>query len=506
MPAHQNREDFSKIRSWMFPIYSHELIKLIPMGLLMILISFNFWILHISKDTLVITAKHSGAEVISFLKLPVFLFSILFIMGFTWASNLFKQRAIFYGIITFFIVFFLVFKFVLYPYQDSLNMFTSEELFSLKARYPSLRWLFPVLCYWGYSLFYIISELWGAVVLSLLFWQFSNQITTVEQSRRFYMLFGMFNGLGTILLGVFVYYYQPGAGLAGAYAMKLDHLILIFSFVSLLIMGIYFWVNKYAVKDKMHYHPDKGTPDAQHEIKLSFVESFRYILTSKYVGYIAIISIAYNISINFVEVTWKSQIEKMYPDPSQMESYFSLITIYIGILTCAIGFFGAGFIRRFSWKTSALVTPVAMLVAGSLFYWVTLKGESLYWLTQLICMSPVAFSVWIGQIHNLTSRSCKYSFFAATREMAFIPLDAELKVKGKAAVDVLSGRVGKFGASLIQSVLLSLSALSTQTTIAPFLMVASLLVIVVWMWSINRLNKEFLNVAYGSTTAEQLKK
>ncbi len=506
MPPHQSSDNFSKLRSWMFPIYPHELIKLIPMGLLMVLISFNFWILHISKDTLVITAKHSGAEVINFLKLPVFLISILFVIAFTWASNCFKQRTIFYAIITFFILFFLGFKFIIYPYQDTLNLFSPDEIFALQTQYPWLRWLFPVLGYWGYSLFYIISELWGAVVLSMLFWQFANQITTVEQSRRFYMLFGMFNGLGTILLGIFVYFYHPEQlDSANAYATKLDHLILIFAVVSVLIIGIYYWINKYAVTDKMHYHPDHGKPDKQHEIKLSFVESFRYILTSKYVGYIAIISISYNIAINFVEVTWKSQIEKLYPDPAHMESYFSLITIYIGILTCAIGVLGAGFIRRFSWRASALVTPLAMFVTGGAFYWITLTMDNAMWLAHLVCMSPLVLSVWVGQIHNLTSRSCKYSFFAATREMAFIPLDAELKVKGKAAVDVLSGRVGKFGASLVQSVLLSFVGLGTQASIAPFLLGASVLVIAVWIWAIKRLNKEFLNVAYGSTTAEPLK-
>lgn len=506
MSSTESYENFSKLRSWMFPIYTHELIKIIPMGLLMVLISFNFWVLHISKDTLIITAKHSGAEVINFLKLPVFLISILFVIGFTWASNMFRQRTIFYSIISAFIVFFLFFKFVLYPYQDSLNLFSPDEIVVLKEKHPWFRWVFPVIGYWGYSLFYIISELWGSVVLSLLFWQFSNQITTVEQSRRFYMLFGMFNGLGTILLGMFVYYYHPTAAIGQSiYSTKLNHLVMIFVLVSILIMVIYYWINKYAVNEKVRYHPDKGKPDKEHEIKLSFVESFRYILTSKYVGYIAIISIAYNVAINFVEVTWKSQIGKMYPDPAEMESYFSLITVYIGILTCAIGFFGAGFIRRFSWKTSSLVTPIVMLVTGGLFYWATLQGENWRWLPHLIGMSPIALAVWVGQIHNLSSRSCKYSFFAATREMAFIPLDAELKVKGKAAVDVLSGRVGKFGASLVQSILLSFSTLGTQSDIASFLMVASILVIAIWVWSIHFLNKEFLNIAYGSATAEPQK-
>ena len=87
--------------------------------------------------------------------------------------------------------------------------------------------------------------------------------------------------------------------------------------------------------------------------------------------------------------------------------------------------------------------------------------------------------------------------------MAFVPLDAELKVKGKAAVDILSGRVGKFGGSLIQSVLLSIPYLGTQALIAPYLLGICLIVFFIWIFSITALNKEFLKVAYGSSTTPE---
>jgi AAA family ATP:ADP antiporter len=503
MDINAPRDSFSTLRSWMFPVYRNELKKVLPLGLMMVLISFNFWLLHISKDTLVISAEHSGAEIINFLKIPIFVVSIFLVMIFTWISNRLQQKTIFFIIVSVFLAFFLFFNYIIYPNKDAFHLMSPDQISSLKIEYPWFKWVFPVIGYWSYSLFYIMSELWGVFVLSLLFWQFANQITTVEQSRRFYMLLGMFNGIGTIFSGFFITNYEAKTDiyLTDAYGSKLHNLLLIFCISCALILVIYYWTHKLIVKSSDVYR-FTGSKNQKNKIKLSFVESFKYILKSRYVGYIAIISIAYNISINFVEVTWKSQVKELYQSSLAIEYYFSKITICMGFLIFFTGFFGAGFVRRFSWRCSSLVTPIAMAITSILFFMVTLWQDSLGWLAGLIGMTPIALSVYVGQIHNLASRTCKYSFFAATKEMAFIPLDAELKVKGKAAVDILSGRVGKFGGSVAQSMLLSVPCLATQFAIAPYLLGLVTIVFFIWVLSINLLNKEFLKVAYGSHAAE----
>ena len=495
-------DGFSKLRYWMFPIYSREFKKVIPLGLMMILISFNFWLLHISKDTLVISAKHSGAEIINFLKIPIFIFSIFFVMFFTWISNKLKQKTIFFGIVGFFFLFFMVFNYGIYPNRESLHIFSPDRIAELQIEYPWFKWMFPVIGYWSHSLFYVISELWGSLVLTLLFWQFANKVTSVEQSRRFYMLLGMFNGIGTILSGFFITAYKTKENIysADAYGSKLHDLLLVFCILCLAVMAVYYWLNKNFRDPPIRKVTQKAIK--RKKVKLSFVESFRYILKSRYVGYIALISIAYNISINFVEVTWKSQVKDLYQNPMAIEAYFSQITVYMGFLIFFIGFFGAGFVRRFSWRCSAMITPIVMILTGLLFFSVTLWQDSIDLLVGVLGMTPLALTVWIGQIHNLSSRSCKYSFFAATKEMAFIPLDAELKTKGKAAVDILSGRLGKFGGSITQSALLSIPCLATQASIAPYILIFLLIMFFVWIVSINLLNKEFLKVAYGSHTSD----
>ena len=59
---------FTKIRKKLFPIERFELKKLMPLFFMKFFISFNYGILTCMKDTFVVTAKGSGAEVIPILK------------------------------------------------------------------------------------------------------------------------------------------------------------------------------------------------------------------------------------------------------------------------------------------------------------------------------------------------------------------------------------------------------------------------------------------------------
>ena len=45
-------------------------------------------------------------------------------------------------------------------------------------------------------------------------------------------------------------------------------------------------------------------------------ESARYLASSPYIRNLAVLVIAYGMSINLVEVTWKAKLKEQFPDPS----------------------------------------------------------------------------------------------------------------------------------------------------------------------------------------------
>lgn len=494
----QTKTEFGKWRSFFWPIHKHELKKLLPMFLMFFFISFVYSLLRNTKDALLITAPGSGAEAIPFLKVGgVVPGAIIFMLIYAKLSNILNKEKLFYATILPFIAFFFLFALVLYPAKEMLH--PTELADRAQAFLPAgLSGLVATYRNWTYSLFYIFAELWGSFILSLLFWGFANDITKVTEAKRFYALFGLGANLALVVAGPtakFITNLQQGSEFVGdPWQFPLNCLMGISIVSGFIIMVIYRWINRNVLTDPLFYDQKEQVRVKKDKPKMPMKESFNFLIKSPYMLCIATLVLAYNISINLLEVTWKSQLKTLFPDKSQYLDFMGTYSTLLGITTIFMMLFvSSNVLRRFGWAVAAYITPVVLFITGVGFFAFVIFQDSLTPLLTHFGTTALVVAVIFGTVQNIMSKAAKYSLFDPTKEMAYIPLDQESKVKGKAAIDTVGARLGKAGGSGIQIGLIatfgSLAAVTPQIGIIMFFIIGA------WMWSVKELNnREFKKI------------
>ncbi|PAN29446.1 hypothetical protein PAHAL_5G226900 [Panicum hallii] len=469
--------------------------KIVPLGLMFFCILFNYTILRDTKDVLVVTAKGSSAEIIPFLKTWVNLpMAIGFMLLYTKLSNVLSREALFYTVIFPFIAFFGAFAFVLYPLRDAIHPTALADKL-LAALGPSFLGPVAILRIWSFCLFYVMAELWGSVVISVLFWGFANQITTVDEAKEFYPLFGLGANIALIFSGRTVKYFSNlrktlGPGIDG-WEVSLKGMMSIVVLLGLVISSIYWGVNKFVLNDPSL--PKSDRKKKKEKPKLGMKESLKVLLSSRYVRDLATLVVAYGISINLVEVTWKSKLKAQFPSPNEYSSFMGDFSTATGIATFTMMLLGRFILRKFGWGVAAMITPTVLLLTGVGFFSLILFGQPLTPMLATMGMTPLLAAVYVGAMQNIFSKSEKYSLFDPCKEMAYIPLDEDMKVKGKAAIDVVCNPLGKSGGALIQQfMILTFGSLANST---PYLGGILLVIVLAWLGAANSLDKQFSSLA-----------
>ncbi len=481
--------EFGKWRSFFWPIHRGELRKFIPMFFMFFLISFNYNALRACKDSLVVTAPHSGAEAIPFIKvwaiLPgAFLLTYLF----TRLANRFSREKVFYVMMSLFLGFFLLFTFVLFPAQDYLHPNALADTLQ-ETLPPGFKGLIAMLRNWTFTLFYVMSELWGTAILSVLFWGFANEVTNVGEAKRYYGLLmiganiaGIFSGQASVYLSSTPFFpYLPYGKCSWDQSILFLNCLILVSGVA--TIAIFRWLNHHVIRPSEHHiKPEK--------IQMSMRKNFAYLAKSKYLICISLIVLGYNIAINLIEVVWKNQIKELYPNPSHYNMYMGEVMTLMGVIATVTALLTVYAMRRFSWTFNALIPAAIMLITGfGFFLFVLFPNSGLGWMVSQMGATPLMLSVMLGGLQNCLSRASKYTIFDATKEIAFIPLSPECKLKGKAAIDGVGSRIGKSGGSVIhQSLLLVFSTVAAST---PYVAVVFFLIVIAWVLSVLSLGKQF---------------
>lgn len=463
----------SKLFSF-FPIHRHEYAKFFLLAFLCFCVCTNYTLLRTVKETLVITKPEMGLEIIPFLRtwmlMPIML---LFVKVYALLSSRLKQSQVCYTLVLFFLFYFLLFVFLLYPYDEFFQLTSISAAFE-KLSIPFAAQMGAILRHWSFSIYYCLSEVWGTLVVLILFWGASNRLNTVEEAKRYYSpilfianLSGFFASQVCLNLssGSYKYLFFPGYD---KWAATFLSITLIVSIITLLILFLfYFLFNNFNVG------ADSAARDAPlSKKKMSLFEMVKSIKNNKNILLLAVMVFAYFFNSGIMEITWKFYLQKTYPNPNDFNDYLSYCTQYISIASLLLALTVTGsLIRRFPWRVSAMIMPILLLIPMLGFV--------------ILCYffdSNPAIATLLGAAYYCLNRICKFTFFDLSKEVATVEFSYEEQIKSKAVLDGLLPKLGKTCESVTLQVLLVTAGSFSLFT--PPLMIFLFAIHLVWIYII----------------------
>ena len=333
---------------------------------------------------------------------------------------------------------------------------------------------------WTFTLFYCISELWGDVGLSLLFWGFANEITHVDSAPLLYPLFGIGANLAQMSGGVLLRLYSSLEFAQSFKALTIQMLICMGIVIVLHQWIAYDAQSKNAVNIPvplngtqpvhggngvspqkldsgrvMHvsWREVKRTEQRPSKSKKSFKQSLKTLSESPQIRCLAIMTVAQSLSLALMEFLWKFHLRLAYPTPEAFTGFLGDVSTASGAVTGMAMLASPLLFRKLQWKEVANITPNVLTWGGIVFFGACLA----YHLS--VKLNAASVTQWMiapiivgGAILFVLSRGAKFSLFKPAEEMVYISLDEESRTKGKAAVDVVGAQVGKSGGSIMQQV------------------------------------------------------
>ena len=442
-------------------------------------LAFNNAIVDSMKDSLIVTSA-GGAEQLPFLTVYAVLpASALFVVVFNRMSKTMNRSNLFYLTLGPFVAFFAIFAFVLYPNVDTLHASLDVSTSWLSNVPYGLQPAISMIHNWTYTLFYTFSELWGDVGLSLLFWGMANELTTVDEAKVVYPIFGF---------GANVAYTCAGAlmGTLGRIGMAWNHQLrflmstfLVMSLCAALIHSFLGFDKPSSREGRQQAGGDTRTDEELKPKAKTKNLSLMSIFQKPEIGFLAIISVVQGVAFSIFQVCWKSQILNLCSSPASYNAMMANVQIWSG-LTSAVFFLAAPAVFHFfGWFGAAVTTPIVLATGGTVY----LLASST-WSANPVTALPIAI---LGSSIYIFMKAAKFSLFKPSEEMVYINLDQDSKTAGKAAVDVLGAQAGKAGGSCVQQMFL----LCYQSLAGAMLPLISLhcAMVSIWLVAVRALSK-----------------
>lgn len=441
-----------------FPVRREELLLFILMFFIVCLVNVNFSILRSARNALVVADAGGSATFIPYFELfGTFPASIALTWGLSRLMRFCSPRFIFSMTVGFFLLFFLVFAFWIYPCKEQIHQLLEAKL----GMFFGLSRFKVIFTHWPDMVFYIMSELWKVAILSVIFWGFINQNLSLEKAKRFYPPLLLGTSVGAILAGPITVFCTSLSTWHWLHLsdQRWQHSLYLLTFFLLAcglltLVAFHYLFKMLRPPTSKNPIPQESTPKKEPFSRklLSLSSSLSYLRKSPYLSALLLMVVAEYIAYALGELIFLEVLKEAYPSPAEYCQYMGNLTFWTGILTAISALVITPYVlQTVRWSRAALITPILMVLATFGFFAVICLSKA-GWFPGTAFLPLV---VLLGSFHFCIGRSAKYTLFDATKELAFIPLTQEAQMKGKLVVDGIGSRLGR-GTSSFLSIFLFL--------------------------------------------------
>ncbi|ELQ74209.1 ATP:ADP Antiporter (AAA) Family [Trachipleistophora hominis] len=482
------------------------------MGGMFFCIAYIYSVIRELKDSFII--KRQLPASISFLKL-------IYVPPVSIAASALVQKCLIFSsnkrilsyVVACFGVYFLVYGVVVLPLQDTIessNFNATDDFSDSKMAYKGLESVSAIvltLNCWTSTLHFVASEVWGTMVLSLLFMSFSNDVCPFRQFIRFMPLFYVLSNVALMGSSITMLGYQHYNKLVD-YSTKQMMLRIAFVIIAIFCLAILAFqiILERKILGRVLYTIEGEEQKRTKKVKLSFTEGIRLMFKSKLVLAICGIVLAYNIGTNMIESCYKSSLKIVSMATKQdtgnhvllKSSIIQFITGLVVILLLISPF--SRFIESRGWKIVGIIPP---LIATAGFVGVfTLAlfntgrdGENIPPINMML-KSEVSddtrrkflqFEETVCLLAVACFKICKYAAFDIAKETLSMKIDKRYRARFKGIYDGVCGKLGKAGGALLLLVSNQLINTTDIRRSSFFYLMISLVIVSIWFYLINYL-------------------
>ena len=491
-------------------IAPEERTKFALFGSMFFIIGFIYSFMRILKDMFVM--KRQDAPCFNFIKifyiLPISFIAVLLI------NYLMQRRSvgkIFNICLIIFTSLFLFFgTFIIF--EDQL-MFDSE---AIKAKYEDSNGFLKDFIYTVAepiaTLIYITAELWGSIILSYMFLSFLNESCPERQHGRFIPPLFILTNVSLLTSALVTTGMRKAKENMNDTQLKVFMACFFFIEAGLTMIILFL---KYFLEINVMSRPlfvPKGKKEKKKKPNVSFKESLKTMVQSKFLLAMCGIVFFYNALYNLIETVFKFGIKAgaaaKKVDKADYSAKFNNFDQYItsiSVILLNLTSFSHLTDKR-GWTFVAMITPFISAIAvlgvfGLGTYNSAARDESLGFINAMVGGSVnIALENWIGMLILSSLKIFKYTAFDVTKERISMKIENRYRPKFKSIYDGIFNKLGKSGGSLYGVIINAIFSDIDPRGIAPLTGIIGAIFVTCWISAIYYLGRNYENAVKNNTT------